>query len=131
MGNLAGRMLTLIEGPNGIDWAVARQSCKNYGGDLASPLADAELGIISQYKPESGTAAWLGAQLVDEKDPKKGWKWITGETLPADSEKWWSAGEHDADDGDGCLYIYLRKGDSSNHGKIYSGQCKYTLTSYI
>merc|ERR1712212_905079 len=114
-------MGTLIdEEPNVLDWASARQSCKNYGGALASPLTDAELGIISQYKPESGTAAWLGAQLVDEKDPKKGWKWITGETLPADSEKWWSA--EDRDDGNGCLYIWLKKG-AWDHGKIFSSKC--------
>merc|ERR1712212_837226 len=127
--NLEGRKLMLIEGPKPIDWAEARQSCKNYGGDLASPLTDAELGIIAQYKPESGIAVWLGAQLVDEKDPKKGWKWITGETLPADSEKWPSAAQRD--DGEGCLSIWLEKGGYHSHGKIYSGQCKYTLSSYI
>jgi len=119
--NLAGRMLTLIEGPNGIDWASARQSCKSYGGDLASPLTDAELGIIAQYKPESANFSWLGAQLVDDKDPKKGWKWITGELLPADSEKW---RKWERDDGDGCLSILLKKG-VWDHGKIVSTNCAY------
>jgi len=118
--NLEGRKLTLIEAPGIINWASARQSCKNYGGDLASPLTDAELGIIAQYEPESAIMPWLGAQLVDVKDPKKGWKWITGETLPADSEKWYSA--EDRDDGNGCLYIWLKKG-AWDHGKIFSSKC--------
>jgi len=127
--NLEGRKLTLIEAPGIINWASARQSCKNYGGDLASPLTDAELGIIAQYEPESAIMPWLGAQLVDIKDPKKGWKWITGETLPADSEKWFSA--EDRDDGDGCLFIVLEKG-ASDHGKIYSDICNVSEDpSYI
>ena len=103
-----------------LDWTTARQNCQNLGGDLASPLSNAEIDQLAQFNLTGKNAyAWLGGELVDHQNPKKGWKWITGEPLPANFAKWYSA--EDRDDGGDCLCFNLQR--NKYHGKFFSCSC--------
>ena len=123
------KMLVVMK--KNLNWRSARQECKKLGGDLASLSSETELDQLAQTlnvkNPGGNVGVWLGAQLVDHEDPTQKWKWITGETLPADSDKWRSG---QRDDGERCLVIYWNEG-SPYHGKLYSLDCTVKRAYYV
>jgi len=98
------KVFTLFTEKKSISWYTAREKCKALGEDLASALTNAELHQIDQFDLPHGDFLWLGAQLIDKKDPKSGFRWITGESLPTDHPKW-ADNDWRFDSGDCLCYV--------------------------
>ena len=116
-------MLLIIDKSSGYD--AARQSCKDLGGDLASPLSKTELAEIANYEPSGWITVWLGLKLV-KKDQER-WEWITGETLSADSDMWQDQSQSSRGD---CAGLNLGV-DHPNNGKLIRRDCQEHTCPYL
>ena len=99
----------------GKNWNEARQGCRNLGGDLATATSYKDVLLLRSYvikfkdSNSFNNMYWLGGESTTN---KKGWRWLTGESLPLDHM--WASGEPDGETG--CLTIFKLSSDNSNIG---------------
>ena len=107
-------------------WFEARKACQKLGGDLATfpsyKAWDAAVAAIklSDYL-ESNSGIWVGATLqglawLDD------WKWISGESLPGDYNKWGHHGDYKVDKGAFISYENYQKFILLSHQQSFPHQ---------